>query len=74
MKHVFISYQHEDGDFADVLISKVKEAGFITWIDTDQLRAGTKWREEIDQAIKFACALIVIMSPAAKASEYVTYE
>ena len=27
MKHVFISYQHEDGDFADVLIQKVKDAG-----------------------------------------------
>ncbi len=74
MKQVFISYQHEDGDFADILISKVKEAGFITWIDADQLRAGTDWREGIDHAIKDACALIVIMSPAAKASEYVTYE
>ena len=74
MKQVFISYQHDDGDFADVLIQKVQEAGFSTWIDNDQLKAGTDWREGIDHAIKEACALIVIMSPAAKASEYVTYE
>ena len=74
MKQVFISYQHDDGDFADVLIQKVKEAGFPTWIDNDQLQAGTDWREGIDHAIKASCALIVIMSPAAKASEYVTYE
>lgn len=74
MKHVFISYQHEDGDFADVLIHKVKEAGFSTWIDNDQMQAGADWRESIDKAIKASCALIVIMSPAAKSSEYVTYE
>jgi tetratricopeptide (TPR) repeat protein len=74
MKQVFISYQHDDGDFADILIQKVKEAGFSTWIDNDQLQAGTDWREGIDYAIKASCALIVIMSPAAKASEYVTYE
>jgi tetratricopeptide (TPR) repeat protein len=74
MNQVFISYQHDDGDFADVLIQKVKEAGFSTWIDNDQLQAGTDWREGIDHAIKESCALIVIMSPVAKASEYVTYE
>jgi isopentenyl diphosphate isomerase/L-lactate dehydrogenase-like FMN-dependent dehydrogenase len=74
MKQVFISYQHDDGDFADALIQRVQEAGFPTWIDNDQLQAGTDWREGIDHAIKASCALIVIMSPAAKASEYVTYE
>ena len=74
MKQVFISYQHDDEDFADILIQKVKEAGYSTWIDNDQLQAGTDWREGIDHAIKASCALIVIMSPAAKASEYVTYE
>jgi tetratricopeptide (TPR) repeat protein len=74
MKQVFISYQREDGDFADVLNREVKGAGYNTWIDNDQMRAGTDWREEIDHAIKASCALIVIMSPAAKDSEYVTYE
>ena len=52
----------------------MKEAGFPTWIDNDQLKAGTDWREEIDHAIKEAFALIVIMSPAAQVSVYVTYE
>src|SRR5436305_14988013 len=73
-KHVFISYKHEDGDFADVLIYKIKEAGFETWVDNDRLHAGEDWRAEIDQAIKNAVALVVVMTPEAKASEYVTYE
>ena len=74
MNHLFISYKHEDGDFADVLISKLEKEGYSTWVDNVGINAGEDWRNEIDQAIKDAFALIVIMSPEAKASEYVTYE
>jgi tetratricopeptide (TPR) repeat protein len=73
-KHIFISYNHEDSDFAEVLIHRVEQMGFKTWVDHDQLPIGEDWRNEIDQAIKNSFALIVIMSPEAKASEYVTYE
>src|SRR6059036_818202 len=73
-KYVFISYKHEDGDFAQVLIYKIQEAGFETWVDSDRLHAGEDWRAEIDSAMKNAFALIVIMTSEAKASEYVTYE
>ncbi|MBV9229635.1 MAG: TIR domain-containing protein [Chloroflexi bacterium] len=73
-KHVFVSYKHEDVDFAENLISRIKEAGFTAWQDTDKLHPGEDWRAGIDQAIKSAFALIVIMTPEAKSSEYVTYE
>jgi HEAT repeat protein len=74
MRHIFISYHHGDGDFAEVLINRIEKAGFETWVDNDRLRAGEDWRTEIDQAIKTALALIVIMTPEARSSEYVTYE
>ncbi len=73
-KHVFISYKHEDSDFAEVLIYRVEKAGFQTWVDSDKLAAGEDWRNGIDESIRNAFALIVIMTPEAKASEYVTYE
>ncbi|HEY5005730.1 MAG TPA: toll/interleukin-1 receptor domain-containing protein [Ktedonobacteraceae bacterium] len=73
-KHLFISYKHEDSDFAEVLIRRFEKAGFKIWVDHDQLHIGEDWRNEIDQAIKNSFALIVIMTPEAKASEYVTYE
>ena len=73
-RHIFICYQHEDSDFAQVLINQIEKAGFHTWIDDNHLQVGEDWRTGIDQAIKDAFALIVIMSPKAKASEYVTYE
>jgi HEAT repeat protein len=73
-KHVFISYHHDDGDFAEALINRIKKEGLETWVDNDQLYAGEDWRAEIDQAIVNSFAFIVIMTPEAKASEYVTYE
>jgi HEAT repeat protein len=74
MAHVFISYAHADADFVVLLKSELEKAGFLHWIDSDQLRAGEDWREAIDDGIKSAFVLIVIMSPKAKASHYVMYE
>jgi len=74
MTHIFISYNHEDNDFAEILSHRLHDAGFTTWRDVDKLSAGEIWRVEIDQAIKNALAMIVIMTPNAKISQYVTYE
>ena len=44
------------------------------WVDTDRLDPGLDWRTEIDEALKKAAAVLAIMSPDARTSEYVTYE
>jgi TIR domain len=78
MSHIFISYKSEDpdasADFIGLLTSKIQGLGFDTWDFGAGLIAGDEWRMEIDQAIKTAAALVVVITPAAKASEYVTYE
>jgi hypothetical protein len=70
----FISHSREDGDFAELLKLKLEQAGYTAWIDSDRLGPGVDWRQEIDQAIKKAGALIAVMSVDARGSEYVTYE
>jgi hypothetical protein len=74
MSHIFISYQQDDADFAAVLMMELEKAGFDTWLDKQRLRAGSDWSEEIDQGILTATALELVLSPASRASEYVTYE
>jgi len=74
MSHIFVSYNQDDSDFVEILRNKLVQEGFKVWIDTDGLRGGEEWRKSIDQAIKEAFALIVVITPEAKASEYVTYE
>jgi hypothetical protein len=73
-KNVFISHDHDDGDFAELLKLRLEKEGFNAWIDVERLKLGEDWREEIDVAIKNSIALIAIMSPEARQSEYVTYE
>jgi hypothetical protein len=74
MSHVFVSYSGEDGDFADSMVRQLHDNGFEVWIDTERLAAGDDWRQGIDEALKQSFAVIVVMSPEAKSSEYVTYE
>jgi TIR domain len=71
--HVFVSYKREDVDFAENVMSRLKAKGFQTWSD-HKIGAGEEWRTAINSSIKNSFALIVIMTPEAKASEYVTYE
>lgn len=73
-QHVYISYKHEDKNFADMLTRQLQVAGFTVWLDTEYLRAGENWREAINVAIQDAFALVLVISPEAKTSEYVTYE
>ncbi|HVR99632.1 MAG TPA: toll/interleukin-1 receptor domain-containing protein [Thermoanaerobaculia bacterium] len=72
--HIFLSHSKADGDFAELLKLRLEQIGFTAWIDTDRLDPGLDWRQEIDDSIRSALALIAIMSPEARDSEYVTYE
>jgi len=71
---VFISHDHDDADFAELLKLKLEKEGIVGWIDSEKLKIGQDWRVEIDESIDKSLALIVVMSPEARKSEYVTYE
>lgn len=73
MRHVFISYCHEDADFAHVLEDHLKQSGLAVWKDRE-LRAGDNWHAEIENAIKLASSLVLILSERALISEYVNFE
>lgn len=73
MAHVFVSYTRADAAFAHVVALHITEAGLKPWLD-EVIDPGLPWRETIDRAIREAFAMVVVMSPDAKASEYVTYE
>ena len=72
--HIFISYSRKNSDFAKNLKEKLEAADVEVWTDESRLIPGEDWRESIDQAIRNALALIVVMTPTAEASKYVTYE
>jgi len=74
MAQIFISYSHSDAEFAENLKHRLDQADFEVWMDEERLRAGEDWREEIDDAIGSAFALVLVMTPASMNSQYVMYE
>ena len=71
---VFISHDHDDADFAELLKLRLEKEGIACWIDSERLKVGQNWREEIDKAIEQSRAVVAVMTPEARRSEYVTYE
>ncbi len=73
MAHVFISYAHEDRDYARKLADHLIANGFDVWID-DRIDFGSRWIRAIFKAIDDCDAFIVIMTPRAYESEWVENE
>jgi hypothetical protein len=75
LKHVFISYKHEEHShsFVAQLIDKLRESDLEFWTDK-HISGGREWRKEIDQALELAFAVIVVLTPESAISPYVTYE
>lgn len=73
MNLIFISYKRQDIEFAREVKGAIEAAGFLGWID-ENIRGGEEWRLAIDTAIKDSLGVIVIVTPAALGSQYVTYE
>jgi len=70
---VFISYAHEDADFANQLIADLRANGYACSIDSD-IEPGDKWLDRIAGAIRDSDAFIVILTPKALDSDSVLNE
>ncbi|MGB7338864.1 MAG: TIR domain-containing protein [Phototrophicaceae bacterium] len=73
MKNIFISFSQRDNRYMATMRENLIRIGYKPWIDPKP-RPGQDWRFEIDDAIRSADAVLVIVSPAAAESVYVTYE
>jgi hypothetical protein len=73
-QHLFVSYAREDSALAKKVVTRLRKLNVNAWQDVRDLVPGQKWEEEIDDALRSASALIVIVTKAALRSRYVAYE
>jgi hypothetical protein len=70
---IFISYKRQSFEFASNLEIRLRHQGFVTFLD-EQIDAGELWKEVIDNALAQSTAVVVVVTPEALRSQYVTYE
>jgi hypothetical protein len=70
---VFLSYAREDAKQADRLRHLLAANDVRVWSDAD-ISPGTSWREQIDDALRSADAVLVLVSPASVNSSHVHSE
>jgi hypothetical protein len=73
--HIFISYSRRDDDLMRKITFHLRDQGYKVWVDNEKLIPGTPaWEEAIETAIKNAFAVVVLLSPDSKGSEWVRRE
>jgi hypothetical protein len=73
--HVFVSYSRRDDAVMRRIVKHLRAQDIKVWVDNEKLVPGTPvWEYEIEKAIKGASAIVVILSPDAKKSEWVLRE
>ncbi|MBC7876160.1 MAG: toll/interleukin-1 receptor domain-containing protein [Anaerolineales bacterium] len=72
---VFMSYSRRDDVVMRRIVAFLRKQGIKVWVDNERLIPGTPiWEEEIEKAIKSASAVVVVLSPDSKNSEWVRRE
>ncbi len=69
MSDIFISYSRKDIAFARLLHKALRDSGFETWIDWQDIPPSADWLEEVYDAIETADSFVFIISPSAVKSE-----
>lgn len=72
--HAFISYSRTDKNFARRLARDIGSLGANVWIDNQDIEPGEAWTDEIQRGLDKATVMVLILSPEAMASKYVTAE
>ena len=71
---LFISYSTHDQEFAERLHNDLQAKGVRCWFAPHKLQGGKKVYRQIDEAIRVYDKLLLILSPASMASEWVRTE
>ncbi len=72
-KKIFISYSRSDIDYVKSLVDALRQQGFEVWFDKN-IVTGNDWDDTIEEEIKKADALVLILSKTSVASDAVKDE
>lgn len=75
MACIFISYSREDGSqFADEFADRLRARDHVVFLDTHSIRAGAKWRQELQDWVRRSDIMVVLVTPESNQSDWVYQE
>lgn len=74
MAHIFVSYSRKDSRKVNDLVQKIEDLGYKVWRDTDEIKGGDSWAEEVGKAIQYCDKYVVALSSSSINSESVKRE
>lgn len=73
--YIFMSYSRKDEEHMRQIAKFLRGQGLKVWVDNEKLIPGTPiWEEEVEKGIRNASAIVVVLSPDSKSSEWVRRE
>ena len=73
-QHVFISHSSQNDEFVKKLRETLELHGQLPWVDSRELTGGADLNATIEQSVRSARHLLVVLSIAALGSEWVQRE
>lgn len=70
----FLSYPRKDKDKSDNLLKVLRSGGYEIWKDTEELRVGQDWQQELRDAIEQSDGIVLALTPNWLASPYCQWE
>ena len=74
MKKVFVSYAHDDSDFAQRLLASLDDAEVSWWMDSADIASGEAFALKIKESITSANAVVVLVSPRSINDQWIQFE
>jgi hypothetical protein len=72
--YVFLSHSTQNKDIVKQIAAHLDASGVPFWMDTKDIRVGSRWVKTLENAILSCSAMLVVMSRAARESEWVESE
>ena len=73
-QNIFMSYSRRELGFVDAIVGRLEEEGYHVWLDYRALIPGTPWKGQIDEGLQNADTVLLVVSKASIASDYVALE
>jgi TIR domain len=71
---VFISYARADAPWAEALSKALANAGVRPWLDSAEILPGEPWEERIQEQLRKARIMVVLLTPASLRSSWTYFE